>query len=460
MKKKYNFLANLFMYLTIIVFSIISVIFLITSNAFLFLIAFLILVWISIKNNIKHFPILLFVLCFLIRIIAILFLNFPQVSDFKILLDASINFSHGDYSFQKISYFATWAYQTGFVVYQGLILKLFSNPIILKILNGIYSSVLCVLIYIFSKKISSEKSARLSSLLYMIFPYQIYMNSVMANHHIATFLTYIGILFLLKKEAKIKDYIIAAILISFGNIMRPEGIIVICSLILFELFKLKKETIKDVLKKLLIFLTIYLLIGSLSSFIIKKTNINKTGLSNNDPLWKFVLGFNHEKCGYYDDNDVYLLQNKEEELKVIKERLLVNPVKMAKLMSCKTTNFWLQSDLKAKNEMYMNKKINIMNQKINFTDIENIILKFNEYLYIITFLMCIIGVIFNRKKVIESEAVFFVILMIVTFFVYLLIEIQPRYAYFIHVSIFVLSTYGYDYMLNLIDKKLKKRRIN
>ena len=64
MKKKYNFLANLFMYLTIIVFSIISVIFLITSNAFLFLIAFLILVWISIKNNIKHFPILLFVLCF------------------------------------------------------------------------------------------------------------------------------------------------------------------------------------------------------------------------------------------------------------------------------------------------------------------------------------------------------------------------------------------------------------
>ena len=171
MKKKYNFLANLFMYLTIIVFSIISVIFLITSNAFLFLIAFLILVWISIKNNIKHFPILLFVLCFLIRIIAILFLNFPQVSDFKILLDASINFSHGDYSFQKISYFATWGYQTGFVVYQGLILKLFSNPIILKILNGIYSSVLCVLIYIFSKKISSEKSARLSSLLYMIFPY-------------------------------------------------------------------------------------------------------------------------------------------------------------------------------------------------------------------------------------------------------------------------------------------------
>lgn len=457
MDKKNNLLSNLFIYLTIIIFSIISILFLAKNNILLFFIVFFILIYLCLKKEIKHFGILLFVMSFLIRLIAVLFLDFPQVSDFKVLLDASEKFSHGDFSFQKQAYFSIWGYQTGFVIYQGLILKIFKNAFVLKILNVIYSSVITFLIYIFGKKISSEKSAKFVSMLYMIFPYQIYMNSIMANHHIATFLTYIGILFLLKKDKKIKDYVIAAILISFGNIMRPEGIIVVFSLILFEVFKLRKEKIKDTLIKVFIFLIVYLLIGSLSSFVIQKTNINKVGLSNNDPLWKFVLGFNHEKCGYYDDNDTYLLQNKEKELKVIKQRVFVSPIKMTKLMSCKTINFWLQSNIEAKNEMYMNKKINIMGETINFVDIVNAILKFNSYLYIITFLMCIVGVIFNRKKIIESEAMFFVILMIVTFFVYLLIEIQPRYAYFIHVTIFILSTYGYDYMLNSINKILKKR---
>ena len=71
--------------------------------------------------------------------------------------------------------------------------------------------------------------------------------------------------------------------------------------------------------------------------------------------------------------------------------------------------------------------------------------------------MCIIGVIFNRKKIIKDNSFFFVIMIMVTFFVYLLIEIQPRYAYFIHVSIFILSTYGYEIVLNKIKKLLNKK---
>lgn len=457
-KIKNDFLSNIFMYLVIFVFSVISFIFLMKNSIFISIIAFVIVIYISLKNNIKHFPILLFITSLILRIFMILIFSFPQVSDFKTLLDASYLFANNDFSFQNQQYFTMWGYQTGFVIYQGLLLKLFNSVFILKLLNAIFSSILCVLIYFFGKKICSEKSARMASLLYMIFPFSLYLNTVLANHHLATFLMYIGILFLLKKEKNIKDYIIAAVLVSLGNIIRPEGIIVVFTLILFEIFRLKKDKILKTLKNVGIFLIIYFMLGTLSSFAVEKLGINDEGLRNNNPKWKFVLGFNSDSCGYYTPLDEKYLNDENKELEVIKNRISVGPAKMGKLLTCKINKFWLQTEISSKNEMYNDKTYSIFGINIKFKDLENIVVKFNSVLYIITLLMCIVGVVFNSKKVIEDNSFFFVILMIVTFFVYLLIEIQPRYAYFIHVSVFILSTYGYDYILSKISDIFKSRK--
>lgn len=447
--KEKNF-SYYFMIFTLIIIATISLVFLISSNLLLFLISFVLVLFISFKLKINKFPLLLFLISFLIRLIGIYILDFPQVTDFEVLLDAAKKFSIGDFSFQNIKYFSLWGYQTGFVIYEGVLLKIFKKVVVLKIFNALYSSLLVLFIYIFGKKISSEKSARLSSILYMIFPFPLYLNSVLANHHISAFLMYLGIMFLLREKKNIKDYVIAAILISFGNIMRPEGIIVIVSLILFELFKVKKNEIFDIGKKLLIFILVYYLIGVSSSLVVQKTGINKAGLTNKDPKWKFVLGFNHEKCGYYNREDEQkYLNNNSEEIKVIKERILSNPLKTTELFICKIDNFWLQSNISVKSDMYKNKVYNLAGFNIKFNDLQKIVISFNHYLYIITFIMCLFGIVYKRKKIIDNNSYFFVIMMIVTFGIYLLIEIQPRYTYFIHISIFILSTYGYDY---LIDK--------
>lgn len=457
MKKEKNVLSKLFMYLTIVVFSIISLLFLVKNNIILSVLAFIIVAFISLKVNVKKFPIILFITSLVIRLVMILLFNFPQVSDFETLLNASNSFTKGDFSFQNDAYFSMWGYQTGFVIYQGIILKLFNSVFVLKLLNAIFSSGLCVIIYLFGKKQVSEKSAKMASLLYMIFPFSLYLNTVLANHHLSTFLMYIGIFFLLKKNKKTKDYIFAALLISLGNIIRPEGIIVVTTLIIFEILNLKKDTVKMVLKNVLIFLVIYFLIGGASSFLTIKTGVNEQGLKNNNPKWKFVLGFNHDSCGYYDASDEKYLNDEEKEIEVIKERVLVNPLKMGKLMTCKVNKFWLQTSLSSKNDMYTDKTYHVLGFDIKFTDIENIVVSFNTILYIITLFMCMIGVFFNRKKIIKDNSFFFVIMMMVTFGVYLLIEIQPRYAYFIHVSVFILSAYGYDFVLDKIKNKFTKK---
>ena len=413
----------------------------------------------NLKNKLRNkefiFVLCLFIISFFIRLIAIKLLNFPQTSDFKTLLEAAQDFKVGNYSFQNQIYFKLWAYQTGFVIYEGIILKIFNSVLVLKVLNALYSSTLVILIYIIGKRICSSRSAMIASILYMIFPFPLYLNSVLANHHLSTFLIYLGILFLLKNDKQLKDYIVSAVLISFGNIIRPEAIIIITTLLLYELFRLKKDKIKDTILRLFAFIFVYLLIGMVCSFAIQKLDINKEGLSNNDPLWKFVLGFNYDSCGYYDKKDEpNLLLTRSKKIELIKDRALSNPYKTSKLLFCKVNRFWIQSNISVKNEVYKNKVYNIVGIKIKFSSIQNIVIIFNQVLYLVSFIMCIFGCIVNIKKILKDESLFFTLLIMVTFGVYLLIEIQPRYAYFIHIAIFILSTYGYEY----IFQKIKNRK--
>lgn len=452
---KDNILSKLFIYFAIFICLLIAFVFLICNNYLLFFLAFSFCLFLSFNKKIKKFPLFLFILSFFIRLIAVIVLDLPQTTDFSILLDAASSFSLGDFSFQYTDYFSLWGYQTGFVIYEGIILKLFGNVFVLKFLNILYSSSLCIIIYYFARQLCNEKSAKLVSLLYMIFPFSIYLNTVLANHHIATFLTYIGIFFLLREERKISNYIIAGILISLGNIMRPEGIIVVVTLILYEIFRLKKDKVKVVMKHFAIFILVYLLIGMASSLIITKTGINSEGLNNNDTLWKFVLGLNYDSCGYYDEDDLIYLNDKEAELEVIKERILVGPLQLSQLMVCKIDNFWLQSDIATENETYLDKTVSIMGYDVKFVDLEELFMGFNSILYLFSLFACLFGIIYNYKYILKSKALFFVILMMVTFGVYLLIEIQPRYAYFIQVTIFILAAYGYSKLIDFISKRFK-----
>lgn len=456
---KDNILTKLFISFSIVIFSIITVIF-ITKNYFLLsLLTFLIVLFISKKENIKHFPIILFITSILIRLVVILLGKFPQGADFWLMMNAAQRINLNDFSWSNTLYFQTWAYQTGFVLYEALLFKLFKTEFALKVVNIILSSLTVLFVYNTSKKITNEKTARVVSLLYMLLPIELILNVVLNNHIVSALITYIGITFLIKKDKTIKDYIISSILISIGNILRPEGIIVVFSLIVFEILYLKKDKVLDIGKKLFVFLFIYLMVGSISSFIIQKAGINSQGLSNNNPTWKFVLGFNHDTCGYYSGDDEKYIEDLDKEKEIVKERIFSNPSDTAKLFVCKIDHFWLLSDSNTKSETFKEQSYSLFGKEISYEQIEEVALKYNSQIYLLTLLMCFIGVIFNNKKLKEDNTIFFLIMIITTFFVYLLIEIRPRYTYFIHISIFILSSYGYDYILNKIkgvrhDKKI------
>lgn len=444
-------LSNLFIYISIIVFSFVLFLYLFTNSFIWLIIALGLSLYIARNDKIKRFGLLLFLISFIVRLVFIIVFDFPQVYDFATLLDASHMFSNGDYSFNQWFHFHTWGYQTGFVIYQGFLLKLFHSEFLLKLLNILYSSLLVLFVYKLSRRISDEKSARVVSILYMVFPFYLFLNTVLVNSHLATLLMYLGILFLIKKEKSFKDYVIAGLLIALGNIIRPEGIIVVLTLLVYEFFLFDKSKLLNTLVRISSFLIIYFSIGFISSFLVIKSGVNPSGLENKDPLWKFILGFNYETCGYYNDDDSKYQVDRETEINIIKERALGDLSRTGSLMLCKIDHFWLESGLELETGSFNDKSMNVFGINIKFSDISNEAMCFNKSVNTFILIMFLLGVVVNRKKI-SNEVLFLLIMTVITFFVFLFIEIQPRYMYFIHVSLFILASLGIKSIYEFIRK--------
>ena len=445
-------LSKILTYIGIVILSLLLLLYLFSNNIILLILAGIISIFIS-TRKIKHFGLILFAVSLIIRLIFIMVANFEQVYDFKTLLEASEMFAKGDYSFNTWYHFHTWGYQTAFVIYQGVLLKLFNSIFILKLLNVIYSSLIVVIVYKLGLKISkNEKSSRIVSMLYMIFPFYLFLNSVLLNSHLATLLSYIGIFFLLKEETKYKDYLFGGILIALGNLIRPEGIIIVLTVIIYKLITLKKENIKKIIISLLIFLSSYFILCNGASFLVKVSNINPSGLQNKDPLWKFLLGFNYESCGYYVEDDARFQVSKEIEMNEIKRRALEDPIRTGKLMVCKVDRFWLSSGLEDEMGSFNDKSFNILGINIKFSRIKDMAIILNKGINIIILTLMLLGLFVNRKNI-KNEVLFLLIMILITFGIYLFIEIQPRYLYFVHVSVFALATLGINYIQELKIKK-------
>jgi len=427
-----------------------------------FILIFLIVYFLN-KLRMKNFILFLFLFSFIIRLIFILVVDTPPFSDFSKLFNASKLFSINDYTFNKDSYFVDWAYQIGFVAYQGILLKFINDVLFLKIVNCLITSSLCVLIYLISKKLCNEKSARIVSVFYSCFIFSIAYSSVLTNQHLSSLLTYLGIYILIQNKLKIKNYrlkdyqknIISGILISLGNIIRPEGIITIFSLLLYFVLTMKKKNIKKLLLTIITIISAYYLTFMLVSFVLVKLEAAPSGLKNNAPQWKFVLGFNFDTNGVYCESDAWTIYDKEGAYSLVKNRIKENYEKIPTLFYNKSKTFWVEPTLYWPFSHILNRNEGILNVD-NKIDAVNKISQVDSAYFFLIFVFAIIGMfnIINNYKGMNKKMFIILNQIMVTFLVYLLIEVQSRYSYFIQISIFILAAYGIDYF-EVIKKKIK-----
>ena len=170
-------LSKFWIYCFLILFSLVPILF-VEMPIWITLISIILIIFICTKFNIKKFPIIIFILSFLIRLIFNLLVDTQPVSDFGGLYNASKLLLNGNTSYNKLPYFISYPYQIGFVSYQTILLKICNSLLFLKITNCIISSLIVVLIYLISKEFVKEKNAQIVSIIYSLMPFTISYTSV------------------------------------------------------------------------------------------------------------------------------------------------------------------------------------------------------------------------------------------------------------------------------------------
>ena len=401
----------------------------------------------KIKKWIKEnkFIIFLFLFSFIIRLGVILLVETPIISDFKVMYDAALEIVNGTDSYKSMSYFITWGYQMGHVLYQAVLLNIINSVFFLKLMNCIITSLTIVFVYLISRRICSEKSAKISSILYSIFLFPLLLNTVLTNQFLPVLLILIALYILLNinfKKKFIVSSVVVGILLGLSNIFRSETIVIVFSILLYFgfLFITKIDWKKLLVSFLIIFMGYYVVFNG-TSLLLKATNISPSGLDILNSSWKFVVGFNYESSGMYTDEDASLYSRDSEAADKEAIKRITQFEKIPLHFLKKTKVLWFNSDLSwsiSMDEVYY-KTLNIINQ-----------------LWIIIFNILAVCSAFRFIKLkFDKEHVLMCLILLVYFGVYLLIEVMPRYAYSLQVFEAIIIGISLDYIFKKF-KTLKK----
>lgn len=442
MKKVQNILIKIMSFVFLCALSIIILFGTIENGILLTILSFVTIIIFVRKVKIKRFYLFLILFSLITKIGFVCLVKTPIMADFYFMLEASEKILVNDFSFLNDIYFNTWGYQLVNVFYQSIPLRVFNDVIILKILNSLYATIITVLIYLIVRKTTNENTGRVCSLLYAISIYPIYLNTVLGNQQLSLLLILTAIYIFLYKPENLKNIIVVGILIGLANLERPEGIIYILTIIGYLI--LTNDKLLSIVKKVVVLLLIFFTVTKLPSIIMIETNVNKIGLKNNDPEWKFLTGFNYNTNGKYDSNDEIYFRNPELERKVIKERMM-NFSKLPNLFYQKIKIQWLYDDL--------DQSFNVQSTKQFSNKLMSIVVNYIKAINLVLIVLALYS--FKRIKEKNKVILFFQINIIIYFIVYLLIEVHLRYYYNPQIAVFILSSLAIS---EILDYKCKKNK--
>ena len=388
----------------------------------------------------------------------------PITSDFKALFAASQRLLAGDYSFLDNPYFKMWSYQLPFVVWEAGLQKILYSYWIIRISNVLLTAGSVCILYRILKDMIRPEAAQLSMLALIICPLIGSMSVVLTNQVPGAFFLLLGGWILLSRDCGklgFWRYPLSGITLQIGNLLRPEGILVLAAVLVYGLFRLIREKGKrrPLLLGLACLFACYGLLGAGVDFAVSKT-VTPYGIRNNFPEWKFVCGLNAGTRGMYSQEDWDLLaetfenglatdETKELADQMIRERLHQPADKMLKLVKDKLYVIWdsyaLDQAFYYKFHEYPDSVISQNDRRIDNTE---------RALFTISALLALAGIVSLWKR--YTNGVFFYAVLFAAFCAFLLVEVQPRYLYFPLINLYACGGIGLDYLFTVIENRRDK----
>ena len=363
------------------------------------------IIFVAYKLEIPKFGLWLFLSALILRIIIVIVIDTPVVSDYLAQFDIANRIVNGEvFAASTSDYMLRWGYQMGYTLLMTLLLFISKGPLLIKIVNCLFTSLIVLLIYLIAKEITNKRVARIVSCLYMFFPFPLLFNTVLSNQHISSFLFLLAIyIFISKKTEKMNyklKYFLIGLCLAIGNIIRPEAIIFITAILLYMIYVTKKINFRSTIKKFLILILTYLCITVSASSIVSYTGVSPSGFGNKEPLWKFTVGFNPETMGDYNMELAghFIGEDRDKQLETLYDYTIGSIDKLPSLFLYKEQHFWLDSDLRWSLDYLTDNTLSIFGFKVEKKSNRRMFDSLNQIYVYLFFILALIAVYINRKK--------------------------------------------------------------
>ena len=403
---------------------------------------------------IRGFAAVLFLVRFALALFFILWLGSQPVQDFDTMYSAAVQLAQGSHDYLNDVYFYNWAYQSAFVAYEALVVRLFGPTLFpLQLLNALYLAGTTVLVYLIASRFLPRRAAMAAGVLYTIYPAPLFLAGVLTNQHLAAFLLYLAVYLLVSGQTLTPLRAAGAgVLIALGNAMRPIGIILVLATVLWALMRaLRRAGRERVLPALLpaaLTAAGYALASVLLSGLIIVTGVNPEGLTNNQPLWKFVVGLNQESSGSWNqsDYDTYLSLPPEEAgqamAQAVQERLKAGPVDLAGLAWRKSAVMWGANEDLFWGFGHLDQEAPAITFPVTLTwgTLQRLLIYCDKGVYFLTFCLAMLGILGRLRRPERCGPSLLLILTFCGYYaVHLIVEVQSRYRYFLMPCVVLLA---------------------
>lgn len=397
----------------------------------------------------KTMAAVLFMIRFALAAAVIFVVGAQPIQDFNTMYTAAQELAQGGRGYLDNIYFFNWAYQTGFVVYESLLLRLFGpGQLSLQLMNAVWLGGIGALVWLIALRLMPRRWACAVSALYALYPAPYFLAAVLTNQHISVFFFYLAVWLLLRREdLTLPRSVLAGVCISVGSVMRPVGIILILAVLCWQAVRFLLGSRKNAVIAAAAVLAAYQLTFSLCSAGIVRSGINPEGLENNQPMWKFVLGLNTLSDGAWNEEDYenYLLLPTQQAgpamEQAVRERLRTPPAELAALAVRKSDVMWGDNEYMYWGFGHLNAQEKI--GPLTVDQYTQVLAYGDKGVYIVAFALALAGVLgLLRRRTQGGGEVLLSFLLCGYYGVHLIIEVQSRYRYFLLPTVFLLGGLG------------------
>jgi len=404
------------------------------------------------RSRSPRFGLWLFLAVLVTRALYAAVIETPVISDFQVLLTSARQWAQGNMAFSDNIYYKLWGYQLPFTGWEAILVSLWDSELFLRVMNAPFMAGCSLLIYLLGRIHWGETAARTAAGLYTGLVFPLMMASVLTNQHVGAFFLLLA-LWLLTEPAlqglRFWRWPLAGLSAALGHAARSEGVLLLIALGAFGVFWLLQNRagllprLKRGLPRALAFVLVYaVVLSGIGAFMnLSGASINGTGIDNTNPLWKFVVGLNHETMGSYSQEDATAMftiakangggceELDELELELIRQRLSASPRDFLRLFANKLWRLF------ARSEPYWSlghwDLTRPILRDVSYGDVYDFVSEYDPASRLPVYLLALLGVwhTVRRGKPEELSALIPAFTVFAALCVFLLIEVQGRYLY-------------------------------